>query len=77
MLKGSQQVAPLLLDQITAYQENFFNVAALHEDSQAKAAALATIDEMEEHMQQVQDQHQAAEFQSLKRIGEWRWGGGG
>lgn len=36
---SSSASAPLLLDQIRAYQANYFDVAALLEDSQLKAEA--------------------------------------
>lgn len=47
-MKESPNTSPILLSQISAYMQNFFVVANLIEDSQTKAAALATIQEMEQ-----------------------------
>lgn len=44
---------PVLVTQIAAYQKNFFWVSKLVEDSQTKAAALATVQEMEKKLQEV------------------------
>lgn len=52
-MKNSSSVAPHLLGQITAYQQNYFNVANLIEDSQTKIAALETVAQMETKMQEV------------------------
>ena len=55
----SENAPPVLVSQISAYQQNYFRVAELIEDSQTKAAALATIQEMEQKLQDVS-------FQDLK-----------
>lgn len=49
-MKESPNAPPVLVSQISAYMQNFFMVANLIEDSQTKAAALATIQEMEQKM---------------------------
>lgn len=52
-MKVSPNASPALVSQICAYQQNFFWVANLIEDSQTKAAALGTIQEMEKKIQEV------------------------
>lgn len=52
-MKDSPNAPPILVSQITAYQQNYFMVAELIEDSQTKAAALAAVQEMEDKMQKV------------------------
>lgn len=52
-LKTCPDSPPVLVTQISAYQQNFFSVADLIEDSQTKAAALATVQEMEKKIQEV------------------------
>lgn len=49
----SPNAPPILVSQISAYQQNYFRVAELIEDSQTKAAALATVQEMEDKIQEV------------------------
>jgi hypothetical protein len=69
-LKYNPHVAQSLLNQIAAYEQNYILVETLLEESKARAQALETIDKMKEDMQEVQDKHQAEEFQSMKRIAE-------
>lgn len=52
-MKASPNAPPVLVSQISAYMQNFFVVANLIEDSQTKAAALATILEMEKTLEDV------------------------
>jgi len=52
--KDSPNAPPVLLSQISAYQQNYFSVSQLIEDSQTKAAALATVQEKEQKIQEVQ-----------------------
>lgn len=52
-MEVSPNAPPVLVSQISAYMQNFFVVANLIEDSQTKAAALATIQEMEKKIQDV------------------------
>ena len=52
-MKASPNASPALVSQISAYQRNFFWVANLIEDSQTKAAALESVQEMEKRFQEV------------------------
>ena len=52
-MKSSSYVAPNLISQVTAYQENFQHVESLIEDSKTKAAALASVDELQVQMAEV------------------------
>ncbi|XP_064401214.1 formin-like protein 1 isoform X1 [Halichondria panicea] len=69
-LKSSSSVAPNLLSQISAYQGNFFHVESLIEDSKTKVDALSSVEQTKSQMAELQEKHEAAEFQSLKRIAD-------
>ena len=57
-VKNSENAAPNLLTQIVAYQQNYFHVEELIEDSKTKAAALDTVASMEAKMKEVNAPHQ-------------------
>lgn len=69
-LLSSPTLSSSMRSQIEAYEQNRFNVAALVEDSQNKAAALNELELMVKQIEVMRDEHQAVEFQSLKRIAE-------
>ena len=52
-MKVSRDSAQHLLDQIQAYEENYFNVEELVEESQSKHEALAMVERMKKEMAQV------------------------
>lgn len=52
-MKISPNAPPVLVSQISAYQQNYFRVASLIEDSQTKATALVAVQEMEKKIQDV------------------------
>ena len=48
-------MAPALLNQIAAYEQNYIVVEMLLEESKARAEALETIEKMKHHMQEVRE----------------------
>ncbi|KAL5496330.1 hypothetical protein EMCRGX_G012589 [Ephydatia muelleri] len=69
-LLSSSTLSSSMRSQIEAYEQNRFDIAALVEDSQNKAAALSELELMVKQIEVMRDEHQAVEFQSLKRIAE-------
>lgn len=67
-MKVSPNAPPILVTQISAYQQNYFRVAELIEDSQTKAAALATVQEMEDIMQSVRTYIHILPYRSLSKF---------
>ena len=48
-------VVPVLLNQISAYEQNYIIVEALLEESKAHSEAMETVDKMKEQLQEVRE----------------------
>ncbi|XP_065897547.1 formin-like protein 2 isoform X2 [Dysidea avara] len=60
----------VLLAQIQAYKDNYFNVQLLLEESATKSEAVVKLEQLQSEIEEIQDKYHRSEYQSIKRIAE-------
>nr|WAW84859.1 formin-like 1 [Halisarca dujardinii] len=69
-LEARSREIPDLKKQIKAYQENYFNVAILLDDSASKGEIVHKVRVLEHQLMEMQGTHKKTEYQSIKKIAD-------